>query len=359
MGARVLPTRLPTSTQKRISHFAPCPPSGLRPSNTSSIVIMDPSADFSDLLDGPTFGSLPWPPVDSGYSTFSYPHTDTYTNGAAFLPTADASVPPGAMFVSMQGAEMQWTNMPVTTSVDPCAFAVDQHDRQGRSQSSSQHSPASLSSPASSHESRRKRNSCRLADDEGQATSGSRSLDDKPRPKKRTCSETHIPADIEGSTSTKPKAEKRKSKSEQISQSSLSALVDGGAGGTNRAHLRTASRRPKGTPPGSPNQDPGDEDLTPEERRARHSHNMVEKQYRNRLNQQFESLLAVLPAESQGSRGGGEGDERRLSKAEVLDMARQRITTLEEERRTLQLEREELLENVGLMGKIMSSSPNN
>ncbi|OHF00113.1 helix-loop-helix DNA-binding domain-containing protein [Colletotrichum orchidophilum] len=96
-----------------------------------------------------------------------------------------------------------------------------------------------------------------------------------------------------------------------------------------------------------------------EERRTRASHNLVEKQYRNRLNAQFEGLLNALPEQVRGPAGTGDGDEsdpqaaaaaaneeRRVSKAEVLDMARRHIQNLERERETLHRERGELLRNL-------------
>ena len=138
--------------------------------------------------------------------------------------------------------------------------------------------------------------------------------------------------------------------------------------------LRTASRKPKasGTEIGA--EDKGSRDdlaLTSDERRARQSHNLVEKQYRSRLNQQFESLLAVLPPADSGNRsfscGGSKAqprrnskgsaaagstaadDDRKLSKAEVLDMARQRIITLERECDRLNSVKLELTANVGVV----------
>ncbi|KXX72839.1 hypothetical protein MMYC01_210674, partial [Madurella mycetomatis] len=120
-----------------------------------------------------------------------------------------------------------------------------------------------------------------------------------------------------------------------------------------------------------------DDDLTPEERRARRNHNLVEKQYRNRLNAQFERLLAVLPVDqcraagsggydarhmsiSASAAGGAAGEEKRLSKAEVLDLATRQIRTLEMERDKLRRERRELLRNVealtamtGARGKVV------
>ena len=131
------------------------------------------------------------------------------------------------------------------------------------------------------------------------------------------------------------------------------------------AKLRSASQKSKNVK----HSDRDDE--TVEERRSRTSHNLVEKQYRNRLNQQFESLLNALPESMRsptpgsmiisstggGGIGSGEdgatqeqrntsidlGAEKRLSKAEVLDMSRRYIQTLERERDKLELERKELI----------------
>ncbi|KPM37620.1 hypothetical protein AK830_g8943 [Neonectria ditissima] len=89
---------------------------------------------------------------------------------------------------------------------------------------------------------------------------------------------------------------------------------------------------------------------TPEDRRTRASHNLVEKQYRNRLNAQFESLLNALPEQIRTSGDGDESDggapvdwgDRRVSKGEVLEMARKHIESLEQERDTLEREKNEL-----------------
>ncbi|CAF3580308.1 unnamed protein product [Fusarium graminearum] len=97
---------------------------------------------------------------------------------------------------------------------------------------------------------------------------------------------------------------------------------------------------------------------TAEDRRTRASHNLVEKQYRNRLNAQFESLLHVLPEQIRhGDNGGGNGNvdneseqandlDRRVSKGEVLEMARRHIEALERERSQLELENLELHGNI-------------
>jgi hypothetical protein len=88
--------------------------------------------------------------------------------------------------------------------------------------------------------------------------------------------------------------------------------------------------------------------LAAEELRSRQCHNLVEKQYRIRLNAQFERLLGVLPPGSQDQRpeprpdGGDDGAvvDKRLSKGDVLDAAIQRIKELEARNSTLVEERE-------------------
>ncbi|KAJ4322290.1 hypothetical protein N0V84_004882 [Fusarium piperis] len=116
-----------------------------------------------------------------------------------------------------------------------------------------------------------------------------------------------------------------------------------------QSKLRSASRTSKNS-----RDKPND---TPEERRTRASHNLVEKQYRNRLNAQFESLLNALPEQARsGGNGNGNGDEnesdgandadRRVSKGEVLEMARKHIQALEQERNQLERENLELQGNL-------------
>jgi len=73
---------------------------------------------------------------------------------------------------------------------------------------------------------------------------------------------------------------------------------------------------------------------------ARTNHNQVEKQYRNRLNGQFETLLETLPHDPDM------GGDKRVSKAEVLILAKKHIQKLEMERREL----EEV--NVELEGRV-------
>ncbi|KAJ9131072.1 hypothetical protein NKR23_g11899 [Pleurostoma richardsiae] len=91
---------------------------------------------------------------------------------------------------------------------------------------------------------------------------------------------------------------------------------------------------------------------SPEEERTRSGHNQVEKQYRNRLNQYFERLLAVLPA-SLNTDGDQQGEDKgldldkRLSKTEVLDIARRHIRTLERETSELEVEKQQLVDEIG------------
>ncbi|RYP17821.1 hypothetical protein DL765_004305 [Monosporascus sp. GIB2] len=114
-----------------------------------------------------------------------------------------------------------------------------------------------------------------------------------------------------------------------------------------KTRLRSASRASKNANHNPP--------ATAEERRSRECHNQVEKQYRNRLNAQFESLLDALPENMRRGEGGGDGGhlfegfrlpERKVSRAEVLDMARRHIKLLEEECALLEGERDELRDNM-------------
>ncbi|KAI0200471.1 hypothetical protein F4808DRAFT_161305 [Astrocystis sublimbata] len=111
---------------------------------------------------------------------------------------------------------------------------------------------------------------------------------------------------------------------------------------SNRSKLRSASRTSKNTHHNPP--------ASAEERKSRETHNNVEKQYRNRLNAHFESLLSALPERMQSAEGDEGGDldsgDRRVSKAEVLEMARRHIKALERECAALEGERDELRDNM-------------
>ena len=76
---------------------------------------------------------------------------------------------------------------------------------------------------------------------------------------------------------------------------------------------------------------PTPENETKDQRR---SHNQVEKQYRNRLNGQFATLLAVIPTNIIGSAlDGSDGSlpngDKKISKSEVLILAKRHIEDLE------------------------------
>jgi hypothetical protein len=77
-------------------------------------------------------------------------------------------------------------------------------------------------------------------------------------------------------------------------------------------------------------------------------HNMVEKQYRNRLNVQFENILNNLPAEMRKYKiedtwGDGDHPLKRVSKVETLVMATNYIQGLEKKEETL-LEEQKILQ---------------
>lgn len=123
------------------------------------------------------------------------------------------------------------------------------------------------------------------------------------------------------------------------------------AASSKQTKLRSASRTSKNLQPRP--------DETPRERKSRTSHNLIEKQYRNRLNLQFESLMNALPESMRNSAASGAGDgatpeglhlgERRLSRAQVLDMSTRYIKTLEKDREALERENGELIKGVEVL----------
>ncbi|KAH8789617.1 hypothetical protein BGZ57DRAFT_83221 [Hyaloscypha finlandica] len=73
------------------------------------------------------------------------------------------------------------------------------------------------------------------------------------------------------------------------------------------------------------------------------NHNAIEKQYRNRLNDKFEALLSVLPAQGTESEGGS---LTKVSKGDVLILAKDYIESLEKSRDELQEDRRSLEDDV-------------
>ncbi|RFN42595.1 allergen fus c 3 [Fusarium flagelliforme] len=113
------------------------------------------------------------------------------------------------------------------------------------------------------------------------------------------------------------------------------------------ANLRTASHKPKKrlTKNVAYKKPPSSETL----KQPRQSHNLVEKRYRSRLKNHFESLLAVLPVPLSKDGNHGDNYDRRFSRAEVLVSARDRIVSLEEGFEAMAKERDQLLTHIALM----------
>jgi hypothetical protein len=81
------------------------------------------------------------------------------------------------------------------------------------------------------------------------------------------------------------------------------------------------------------------------------SHNLVERQYRHRLNGQFETLRGSIPkdfvdGDVDGFGKGGSMAEKGVSKAEVLVLAKRHIESLENTKRCLEGDKRLLLEDV-------------
>ncbi|KAK0632759.1 hypothetical protein B0T14DRAFT_42333 [Immersiella caudata] len=142
-------------------------------------------------------------------------------------------------------------------------------------------------------------------------------------------------ADVKVTTNTRSTVTSRANKPRgRKSSARKEALEDGSLP---KPALRTAARKHKQS--GSTSK-PGE---SAQAHRARASHNQVEKEYRNRLHGYFERLLKVLPDEGEsnkeaqagrspsGSASGGSSQHKRLSKAEVLQKARQHIVFLEQD----------------------------
>ncbi|KAH6874210.1 hypothetical protein B0T10DRAFT_552961 [Thelonectria olida] len=145
------------------------------------------------------------------------------------------------------------------------------------------------------------------------------------------------------------------------------SLVGDDKGSTRK--LLTASRKPKngGGKNRSSASQQEDPRITFAQKRARDCHNRVEKQYRDRLNSRYITLLNMIPVravtsqtdseesgsastdESVGLRGKVHNDSRGVSRGEILDAARQYIQTLEREEEVLQREREQLLRRIKKM----------
>ncbi|KAK8060995.1 hypothetical protein PG997_015216 [Apiospora hydei] len=132
--------------------------------------------------------------------------------------------------------------------------------------------------------------------------------------------------------SQKPSSSSRKTK-RQLPMSPASNTSTTTTG--NKSKLRSASRTSKNTHHNPP--------ATEEERKNRESHNQVEKQYRNRLNNQGPAPEMRASSEDGDSNEMSTGD-RKVSKAEVLEMAKRYILNLEGNLEATEGERDDLRE---------------
>jgi hypothetical protein len=107
--------------------------------------------------------------------------------------------------------------------------------------------------------------------------------------------------------------------------------------------LRTATRRSKRSdPPPKPGE-------TPEHHRARTTHNIAEKEYRQRLQRSFQQLLDALPdimeGTGDGSRQTWRKQHRQMSKVDVLTETTRVLEFLESDNRRIKAELEQLKGN--------------
>lgn len=116
----------------------------------------------------------------------------------------------------------------------------------------------------------------------------------------------------------------------------------------------SAKGQPRGTKPGPKIEywEKNDVAGTDNTECSRVSHNMIEKKYRTRLNGQFSTLLDALPPDITGGGINGDGardsggTERKVSKSEVLVLAKLHIQTLERAKMSLEEDKKALQEDV-------------
>ncbi|KAK4455254.1 hypothetical protein QBC34DRAFT_489586 [Podospora aff. communis PSN243] len=116
-------------------------------------------------------------------------------------------------------------------------------------------------------------------------------------------------------------------------------------------NIKTKTKSSRGTDKSKTSRKPSSSDNSSDSKlqRARTWHNVVEKNYRNRLNGQFELMLATLNEsrartgqQSGEIEGDGEEYDRPPSKSAVLQLARERLISLEKENESLRHEVERL-----------------
>lgn len=156
------------------------------------------------------------------------------------------------------------------------------------------------------------------------------------RPRKESWEEMSIAAEIQSSS----KKHSTRSKTQQNNQSG--SRSNSSLNSTAGPQLRNVRHRPNlEVEAQTPGRMPG----------SRASHNMVERNYRTRLNNQFSHLLEVLPADmvaveiGAGSMSSGD-QEKKVSKGEILLLARRYILNLEEAKRILEAEKVEMEKDI-------------
>ncbi len=129
------------------------------------------------------------------------------------------------------------------------------------------------------------------------------------------------------------------------SAASPTSAFSSSSSSTSRGERTTKLRTSRRAKPPARNKQPLSKGDTDAKQRVRAGHNQVEKQYRERLNAQFEQLVDALAAA--GAPGGADEDDdddksRSLSKAAVLELARRTLRKLDRENRSLSSQVEHL-----------------
>ncbi|KIH90639.1 hypothetical protein SPBR_00625 [Sporothrix brasiliensis 5110] len=176
--------------------------------------------------------------------------------------------------------------------------------------------------------------------------------------------EGHSPANKKGKAKQKPPQSRRpNSKAGAVPAPSALSMASS-SGGESLSSGDPSSRRAPQSSTTSRNVEPPAEKQS--RKRSRGAQNIMERQYRNRLNARFEDLMNALPPESLRSPATVFGYssatavtanavERQASKGEVLELARKHIQRLEQQRDDLKRERDELQDTSQRLQKIYAS----
>ncbi|OIW28749.1 hypothetical protein CONLIGDRAFT_632970 [Coniochaeta ligniaria NRRL 30616] len=335
------------------------------------------NTDSAEEYGAAGFEFMPWNDADCDYPQLDFPQSPFFKHPSYNSHKLPSSTAAPASYLAVDNLDVDWawdksiSSSSYTYSRQRTESPVTESSYFGDAERCQQSLPNSAKSSATS-QSDKKRGI--VSSDRPSKRNCSEAVGTEPEPPMRCKREATIPS--KSSTKSKPegKAKARKS-GDKTSPTSPTTSSQSSSGGKHKVQLRTSARKPKeaadnssSSPTAPKDRDEGIIQGT-DELQARQCHNLVEKQYRNRLNRQFENLLAVLPVDGEctsasasgrktktsvtdrgGAAAGVEGGERRLSKAEVLDMARQRIVTLEREYDSLQSERMGLHPNAVVVG---------